>query len=102
MKNTEILNIGNDTIIYKKMKAITLNMDSDTESHLKKIRCRNESYDVVIKRAVRNMAHSIDDEDFFVMMEAKRRLKEMKRNPSIVKSGDELKRYLKKRGVKIE
>ena len=42
------------------------------------------------------MAHSIADE------ETRRRIKEIEKNPSVLKSEKELNRYFKKRGVKVD
>ena len=83
------------------MKAVTI--DPDMEVHINKIRSnKNDSDAVVIKQAVGFMAHFKKDKDFFIMAEAKKRLEEMKQNPSIKGTKKELYSYLKKRGVKID
>ena len=85
------------------MKAVTVKVDPDMEVHMNKIRShKNDNDAVVIKQAVYFTAHYIKDKDFFIMAEAKKRLEEMKQNPSIEKTEKELNSYLKKRGVKIE
>ena len=102
----EDLNIKTNITIYKnvhscKMKAVTIKMDSDTEAQLNKIRnYKNESYDTVIKQPS-FMTYPIEDKNFFIITEAKKRLKEIKQNPSIEKTEKGLNSYLKKREFKM-
>ena len=48
------------------------------------------------------MLHMKEHKDFFIMEEAKKRLAEMKKDPSVVRTEKDLLKYLKKRGVKID
>ena len=80
------------------MGTVTLEVDSD----VKKITQKNEDYESALRRAVRFMLHMKEHEDFFIMEEAKKRLAEMKKDPSVVRTEKDLLKYLKKRGVKID
>ena len=81
------------------METVTLEIDSD----VKKITQQNEDYKSALRRAVRFMLHMKEhNEDFFIMEEAKKRLAEMKKDPSVVRTEKDLLNYLKKRGVKID
>ena len=84
------------------MKSILVNKDSKIETHLNRIKTyENEDDEVVlIKKAIYFMSHAI--EKFSMEAEAMRRLKEIKKNPSIGGSEKDIDEYLKKRGVKVE
>ena len=84
-------------MLLSKMKTVTVEINPEIEANLNKIRDhKNESYETLIKKAVSLMEHFMEDE------ETRRRIKEIEKNPSVLKSEEELNRYFKKRGVKID
>ena len=84
-------------MLLSKMKTVTVEINPEIEANLNKIRDhKNESYETLIKKAVSLMEYFMEDE------ETRRRIKEIEKNPSVLKSEEELNRYFKKRGVKID
>ena len=85
------------------MKLFKIKIDPAMKDRLKKARLKpKKNEEAETKTAAPSQDISADEEDSPDMKEAKRRSEEMKQNPSVVKSGKDLKKYLKKRGVKIK